>query len=171
MSSHCSRGQVASGRGLGGAARGRGALPTPECRQERPGGGAVACQGGLARCCEAGSAWRGSAERAKAVGASVSARPRGCNTRALGASSARTECARRNAMALQSAWLELGFSRVGYNLRQNYLTCWFGQGIKSIVQTRTHVKTDHARKVFDKMPRALRHFLEWPKSPDQCLCG
>ena len=23
----------------------------------------------------------------------------------------------------------------------------------------------------DKMPRALRHFLEWPKSPDQCLCG
>ena len=51
--------------------------------------------------------------RAKAVGASVSARPRGCNTRALGASSARTECARRNAMALQSAWLELGFSRVG----------------------------------------------------------
>ena len=55
--------------------------------------------GCLARCCEEGSAWRGAVERAKAVGASVSARPRGCNTRALGASSARTECARRNARA------------------------------------------------------------------------
>ena len=57
----------------------------------------------------------------------------------------------------------------GYSLRQNHWTCWSGQGIKSIVQTRTHVKTDHARKVFDKMPRALRHFLEWPNSPDQGL--
>ena len=44
-------------------------LRTPECRQERPGGGAVACQGGLARCCEAGSAWRGAAVWAKARGA------------------------------------------------------------------------------------------------------
>ena len=43
-------------------------LRTPECRQERPGGGAVACQGGLARCCEAGSAWRGAAVWAKARG-------------------------------------------------------------------------------------------------------
>ena len=59
------------------------ALRTPECRQERPGGGAVACQGGLARCCEAGSAWRGAAVWAKARGASVSARARHRAIRAL----------------------------------------------------------------------------------------
>ena len=43
-------------------------LRTPECRQECPGGGAVACQGGLARCCKAGSVWRGAAVWAKAGG-------------------------------------------------------------------------------------------------------
>ena len=32
-------------------------------------GGAVGCKGGLARCCEKGSAWRGAAERAKTRGA------------------------------------------------------------------------------------------------------
>ena len=31
---------------------------------------------------------------------------------------------------------------------------------------RTHVKTDHALQVFDKMPMAPRHVLEWPKTPD-----
>ena len=30
--------------------------------------GAVGCQGGLARCCEEGGAWRGAAERAKIQG-------------------------------------------------------------------------------------------------------
>ena len=34
------------------------------------------------------------------------------------------------------------------------------------MKTKTHVKTDHAHKVFDKMPRALRQVLEWPKTPD-----
>ena len=46
-------------------------------------------------------------------GRDAAARVRGCNLRALGAPSAHTPDARRNAMALQSAWLELGFSRVG----------------------------------------------------------
>ena len=48
----------------------------------------------------------------------------------------------------------------GYSLRQNHWTCWFGQVAKFTVQTKTHVKTDNAHKVFDKMPEALRHFLE-----------
>ena len=56
---------MASGRGLGGAARGRGALPTPACRQKCSGGGAVGRQGGLACSGEAGSAWQGSAVWAK----------------------------------------------------------------------------------------------------------
>ena len=58
-------------------------LRTPVCHQECPGGGAVACQGGFARCCEAGSAWRGAAVWAKARGASVSARARHRAIRAL----------------------------------------------------------------------------------------
>ena len=48
----------------------------------------------LARSGEKGSAWRGAAERAKARGASVSARACGCNLRALGVPSARTGRAR-----------------------------------------------------------------------------
>ena len=44
-------------------------------------------------------------------GRDTAARVRGCNMRALGAPSACTPDARRNAMALQSAWLELGVSR------------------------------------------------------------
>ena len=32
--------------------------------------------------------------------------------------------------------------------------------------TTTHVKSDHALQVFDKMPQALRLFLEWPNLPD-----
>ena len=56
---------MASGRGLGGAARGRGALPMPACRQKCSGGGAVGSQGGLSCCGKAGSAWRGPAVWAK----------------------------------------------------------------------------------------------------------
>ena len=55
--------------------------------------------GCLARCGEKGSAWRGAAERAKTVGASVSARVRGCNMRALGVPRARRPSVRRNALA------------------------------------------------------------------------
>ena len=38
------------------------------CAAKSSVGGAVGCQGGLARCCEEGSAWRGAAERAKIQG-------------------------------------------------------------------------------------------------------
>ena len=59
----------------------------------------------------------------------------------------------------------------GYSLRQNHWTSWYDPRFKVTMQRQNHVKTGHAHQVFDKMPRALRHFLEWPKSPDQCLCG
>ena len=67
--------------------------------------------GCLARSGEKGSARQGSAERAKAVGASVSARARGCNTRALGASSARTPGVRHNAEACYRSQVRMGFTR------------------------------------------------------------
>ena len=57
----------------------------------------------------------------------------------------------------------------GYSLRQNHWTSWYDPRFKVTMQRQNHVKTVHAHQVFDKMPRALRHFLEWPKSPDQCL--
>ena len=38
------------------------------CAAKSSVGGAVGCQGGLARCCEEGSAWQGAAERAKIQG-------------------------------------------------------------------------------------------------------
>ena len=59
-----------------------------------------------------------------------------------------------------------GLAGWGYRLGKHHWTGWFGQGIKFIEQTQTHVKTDHAHKVFDKMLRALRQVLEWPKTPD-----
>ena len=40
------------------------------------------------------------------------------------------------------------------------------RGSGSQCNAKTHVKTDHARRVFDKMLRALRQVLEWPKTPD-----
>ena len=81
------------------------------CAAKSSVGGAVGCQDGLARCCEEGSAWRGAAERAKAVGASVSARARGCNTRALGASRACTEGVRRNVVACYRSPVSLASHR------------------------------------------------------------
>ena len=66
----CSRGQVASGSGFGGADMGRGCRAAVAASSWPAG----VARGGLARSGEKGSAWRGAAERAKAVGASVSAR-------------------------------------------------------------------------------------------------
>ena len=165
------RGQVASGRGLGGAARGRGALPTPECRQERPGGGAVACQGGLVRCCEAGSVWRGAAVWAKAGGPACRlgrvAAIRALWARPVHALNVLDEMP-WHSRALGWSWDLAGW---GYSLRQNHWTSWYDPRFKVTMQRQNHVKTGHAHQVFDKMPRALRHFLEWQKTPDQCLCG
>ena len=45
------------------------------------------------------------------------------------------------------------------------------KGARSQCKTKNHVKTDQVHQVFDQMPRALRHFLEWPKTPDGGLCG
>ena len=69
MSLGCAKGQVASRGGLGGAERSRGCRAA--AASSWPAGRGGGC---LARCCEEGSAWRGAAERAKTVGASVSAR-------------------------------------------------------------------------------------------------
>ena len=79
MRTACSRGQLANGGGSGGADRDRGVMRTPACRQEGSSGGAVGRQGGLACCGEKGSAWRGSAERAKGQGRGLGATRRlGC---------------------------------------------------------------------------------------------
>ena len=42
-------------------------------------------------------------------------------------------------------------------------------GASSQCNATIHVKTEHVRRVFDKMPKAARQFLEWPNSPDQGL--
>ena len=107
MSTRCSQGQVASRGGLGGAERRRAVGRRRRLALGLPG----VARSGLARSGEKGSTWRGSAERAKAVWASVSARPRGCNTRALGASSARTPGVRHNAEACYRSQVRMGFTR------------------------------------------------------------
>ena len=107
MSLGCAKGQVASRGGLGGAERSRGCRAAAAASSWPAGRG----EGCLARCCGEGSAWRGAAERAKAVGASVSARARGCNTRALGASRACTEGVRRNVVACYRSPVSLASHR------------------------------------------------------------
>ena len=37
------------------------------------------------------------------------------------------------------------------------------------MQTKNYVKSDHAHKVLDRMLRASRQLLGWPKSPDPSL--
>ena len=39
-------------------------------------------------------------------------------------------------------------------------------GASSQCNATIHVKTEHVRRVFEKMPMALRQVLEWPKTPD-----
>ena len=116
----------------------------------------------VARCCRVG----------QSQGASVSARAR---HRAICALWARPVHALNvleempwHSRALGWSWDLAGW---GYSLRQNHWTSWYDPRCKVIMQRQNHVKTGHAHQVFDKMPRALRHFLEWLKSPDQCLCG
>ena len=55
---------------------------------------------------------------------------------------------------------------LGWRPLVGYWTTWFGQRDKSIIQIYNHAKTVHAHKVFDKMLRALRLVLEWPKTLD-----
>ena len=82
MSSHYSRGRWQAGVAL--------AAPTvaeARCGRRRAAkssvGSVVGCQGGLARCCEVVSAWRGAAERAKTRGPVCRLGRGSCNTRAL----------------------------------------------------------------------------------------
>ena len=66
----------------------------------------MACRarrGCLARCGEKGSAWRGAAERAKAVGPACQLGRGSCNTRALLVLRACTASARRNARMAKTA--------------------------------------------------------------------
>ena len=75
---------MASGSGFGGADMGRGCRAAVAASSWPAG----VARGGLARSGEKGSVWRGAAERAKTVGASVSARrtcvPNARSARALG---------------------------------------------------------------------------------------
>ena len=93
MSTHCSRRQVASAGGLGGTD-----LAETRCGRRHNAkssdGGVVGCQGGLARCGEKGSAWRGATERARTRGATRQLGRGTCNTRPLFVPRARTERAR-----------------------------------------------------------------------------
>ena len=110
MSSHCSRGRWQAGV----------ALAAPTVAEARCGrrhaakssvGGAVGCQGGMARCCEEVSAWRGAPERAKTRGPVCQLGRGSCNTHALGASSARTEGVRYNAVACYRSHVRLASNR------------------------------------------------------------
>ena len=89
---------MASAGGLGGTN-----LAETRCGRRRAAkssdGGAVGCLGGLARCGEKGSAWRGFAERAKPRGATRRLERGTCKTRALLAPRACMGRARQNARA------------------------------------------------------------------------
>ena len=125
----------------------------------------------MACCGEKGSAWRGAAVWAKARGPAC----RLGRVAAIGALWARPVHAQKVFDEMPGWPKLLGIkcksTGLGWRPLVGYWTTWFGQMDKSIIQIYNHAKTVHAHKVFDKMPRALRHFLEWPKSPDQCLCG
>ena len=41
---------------------------------------------------------------------------------------------------------------------------WSGDQVHNA--NKTHAKSVHALKEFDKMPQAPRHFLEWPNLPE-----
>ena len=167
MSTHCSQGQVASGRGLGGTDMARGCRATAAASVWPVGRG--------------GAAWR-IAERRGACGEVLQSGPKpwGPACRLGRVAAIRALWARPvhalnvldempwHSRALGWSWDLAGW---GYSLRQNHWTSWYDPRFKVTMQRQNHVKTGHAHQVFDKMPRALRHFLEWPKSPDQCLCG
>ena len=129
------------------------------------------CGGCLARCCEEGSAWRGAAERAKAVGPACRL---GCVAaiRALCSRSGRArdvfDTMPEHARGRGRGWQ---LTDPGQEQLESQWTCQYDPRCKVTMQRQNHAKTGHAHHVFDKMSRALRHFLEWPKSPDQCLCG
>ena len=94
-----------------------------------------------------------------------------CNTRTLGASSARTKGVRYNVVACYRSQVRLASHRTRLEIEGNSRdkVVWSGGQVHKA--NKTHAKTVHALQVFDKMPQALRLFLEWPNLPDQCLFG
>ena len=161
------RGQVASRGGLGGAERSRG------CRRRR--------RLALGLPGAAGAAWRVAARRG-ARGVVLQSGPKPWGQRVGSgawlqlARSGRVQCTHTRCSTQCRGMLQVAGEGGVYQIevRSNGESSGHASLIKGAslqCNAKTHVKTDHADKVFDKMPRALRHFLEWPKSPDQCLCG
>ena len=135
-------------------------LRTPVCRQECPGGGAVACQGGLARCCEAGSAWRGAAVWAKARGPACRL-GRGIVQYAR---SGRVQCTHGRCSTQCRGMLQVAGEVGVYQIevRSNWESSGHAsliRGASSQCNAKTHVKTGHAYRVLDRMPHAPRHLL------------
>ena len=121
-----------------------------------PGGGAVACQGGLARCCEAGSAWRGAAVWAKARGPA-------CR---LGhgimqyARSGRVQCTHGRCSTQCRGMLQVAGEGGVYQIEVRINGESSGhailiKGASSQCNAKTHVKTGHALQVLTKCHRHL----------------
>ena len=171
----CSLGQVASPGGFGGADRGRGALRPPVCRQKLcrrrcrlPGWLGALLRGGerVAWCCRAGQSRGG--QRV------------GSGARLQYARSGRVQCTHTRCSTQCRGMLQVAGEDGIYQIevRSNGESSGHAgliRGASSQCNAKTHVKTDHAHKVFDKMLRALRQVLEWPKTPDgglfRCIRG
>ena len=162
MSTRCSRGQVASGRGLGGTERRRAVGRRRRLALGLPGA--------------AGAAWRVAARRG-ARGVVLQSGPKpwgqrvGSGARLQYTRSGRVQCTHTRCSTQCRGKLQVAGEDGIYQIevRSNGESSGHASLIKGAslqCNAKTHVKTDHALQVFDKMPRALRHFLEWLKSPD-----
>ena len=162
MSSHCSRGQVASRGGLGDAARRRAVGRRRRLALGLPGA--------------AGAAWRVAARRG-ARGVALQSEPRpwgrrvGSGARLQYARFGRVQCTHTRCSTQCRGMLQVAGEGGVYQIevRSNGESSGHASLIKGAslqCNAKTHVKTDHALQVFDKMPMAPRHVLEWPKTPD-----
>ena len=140
------------------------------CRQGSD-GGAVGCQGGLARCCEEVSAWRGAAEWAKTRGPACRLGRGSCNTCALGASSARTEGVRRNAVACYRSQVRLASNRTRLEIEGNSRdkVVWSGGQVHNVYLRSCQISP--CAPGVCQNAKAPRLFLEGPNLPDQYLLG
>ena len=127
------RGQLASAGGLSAPAE-----AGARCGRRRAAkssvGGVVGCQGGLAHCCEEVSVWCGAAEWAKTRGPTCRLGRGSCNTCALGASSARTEGVRYNAVACYRSQVRLASNRTRLQIEGNSRdkVVWSGDQVHNV---------------------------------------
>ena len=109
----------------------------------------------MAWCCRAG----------QSRGASVSARVRGMQY----ARSGRVQCTHTRCSTQCRGMLQVAGEDGVYQIevRSNGESSGHASlfnGASSQCDATIHVKTEHVRRVFDKMPMALRQVLGWPKT-------